>query len=290
MLDLNPAVQLEEPEVAAVEHELRRAGASVADRARERDRRVAHLRAERGVERGRGRLLEHLLVAALHGALALAERDDVAVLVGEELDLDVARTLDVALCEDRAVTERRLGLAARRRTRLLELARAPDDAHPAAASARGGLEDQREAELGRIARLDDGDPGLLRDLLRAELVARRLERLRRRPDPDEPGRLDRACELRVLGEKAVAGMDRVGARQPSRADVLLRVEVRGDIDRLVGAPSVERASVVRSGHRDRLDIELAAGAEHAQRDLAAVRHEELPDRHRARSLRAGLPA
>src|SRR5437762_10317734 len=60
MLDLDAAVQLEEPEVAAVEHELGRAGAAVADRAGERGRGLAHPRPELVVERGRGRLLEHL--------------------------------------------------------------------------------------------------------------------------------------------------------------------------------------------------------------------------------------
>src|SRR3954471_17231056 len=97
MLDLDPRVQLEEPEVAAVEDELGRAGALVADRAREGDRGVAHPRPQLGVERRRRRLFEHLLVAALDRAVALAERGDVAVLVGEELDLDVARPLEIAL-------------------------------------------------------------------------------------------------------------------------------------------------------------------------------------------------
>ena len=44
MLDLDPPVQLEEPEVAAGEHELGRARAAVADRVRERDGRLADLR------------------------------------------------------------------------------------------------------------------------------------------------------------------------------------------------------------------------------------------------------
>ena len=121
MLDLDPRVELEEEEVAAVEDELRGAGALVADRARERDGGVAHPLAQLGVERGGGRLLEHLLVAALDRAVALAERDDVAVRVGEDLDLDVARALEVALAEDRVVAERRARLAPRSVERVREL-------------------------------------------------------------------------------------------------------------------------------------------------------------------------
>src|SRR5581483_12061335 len=97
MLDLDPRVELEEPEVPAVEDELRGAGALVADRAGEGDRGVAHPRPQLRVERGRRRLLQHLLVAPLDRAVALAERGDVAVPVGEDLDLDVPRPLEVAL-------------------------------------------------------------------------------------------------------------------------------------------------------------------------------------------------
>ena len=52
MFDLDPAVQLEEVEVAAVEHELNGAGAPVSERAPERDRGVAHARAQVAVEGG----------------------------------------------------------------------------------------------------------------------------------------------------------------------------------------------------------------------------------------------
>ena len=91
--------------------------------------------------------------------------------VAEQLDLDVARPLDVALDEDGAVAERGLGLAARRGARVVELVGAADDAHAAPAAARRRLHEQRKAELVRLAGLDDGDAGLARDLLRAELVA-----------------------------------------------------------------------------------------------------------------------
>ena len=121
MLDLDAAVQLEEVEVAAVQHELDGAGAPVADRAAEGDRGLAHPRPQLAVEGGGGRLLEHLLVAALDRALALAEGDDLAVRVREQLDLDVARSLDEALVVDGVVAECRLRLASGRVRRLLEL-------------------------------------------------------------------------------------------------------------------------------------------------------------------------
>ena len=105
VLDLNPGIQLEEEEVAALEHELGRARADVADRAREALGGVAEARAQLCVDRGRRRLLEHLLVPPLDRAFPLAQRDDVAVPVGKQLDLDVARTFEIALEVDAVVPE-----------------------------------------------------------------------------------------------------------------------------------------------------------------------------------------
>ena len=93
MLDLQPRVHLHEVEAlaAGLDDELDRAGADIADRARRRDRRLAHAPARSPVEARRRRLLDHLLVAALDRAVALEQVHDVAVRVGEDLDLDVAR-------------------------------------------------------------------------------------------------------------------------------------------------------------------------------------------------------
>ena len=52
---------------------------------------------------------------------------------------------------------------------------------------------------------------------------------------------------------------------------------------------MQRAAVVGRGDRDRRDPELAAGAEDPHGDLAAVRHQELPDRHRCGSYWAAIP-
>ena len=74
---------------------------------------AAHLAAHLLGQRRRRRLLDQLLVPALDRALALAEVDDVAVVIAEDLELDVARRLDVLLDVDVADAERRLGLALR---------------------------------------------------------------------------------------------------------------------------------------------------------------------------------
>ena len=95
VLDLDPRVHLHEVEVEVlVDQELDRPGVHVVAGLREPDRGVAHPAPEVGRHDRRRRLLDELLVAALHRAVALAEVHDVAVRVGEDLDLDVARPLD----------------------------------------------------------------------------------------------------------------------------------------------------------------------------------------------------
>src|SRR5262249_24862910 len=106
VLDLQPGVYLhEEPVVGAVagDDELHGAGAPVAAGSSGLAGRGADHRALRRGEQRRGRLLDDLLVPALQRAFAFAEVDDLAVAVGEHLDLDVAWRGDQALDEQRVV-------------------------------------------------------------------------------------------------------------------------------------------------------------------------------------------
>ena len=115
VLHLEARVHLEEEEVPArVGDELARPRAHVADVLHDAQRRLeerpparlARLAREEG--RRRRRLLDDLLVAPLHAALALAERVGAAVRVAEHLHLDVPRLVDVALEVDARVGEGRL--------------------------------------------------------------------------------------------------------------------------------------------------------------------------------------
>src|SRR6185437_15494014 len=122
------------------------------------------------------------------------------------------------------------------------------------------------------------------DSLRRELVAARAQCRRRRPDPGQSRRLDGLCEVAVLGEEAVAWMDRVGARLLRGPDVLLRVEVARDLDGFAGLARVQRALVVGRDDGDGRDPLGVAGAEDPDGDLAAVGYEELSDLHAAGRL------
>ena len=127
----------------------------------------------------RRRQLDDLLVAPLHAAVPLVEMDHVAVRVGQDLHLDVAR-IDHRLLEvDRRIPERRLGFPAGRLDRFGQRGGIGDPAHPATAAAGDRLDEQREL-ASRPAR-------------RHQLVDRR--RRRRRRQHRQPGfarRRDRA--------------------------------------------------------------------------------------------------
>ena len=95
-----------------VEQEFDRAGVAVADRPAQPRGRVADAApaARRQVDARRD--LDHLLVPALHRAVALPQVHEVAVRVAEDLHFDVLGRGDVALEEDFGPAERRRRLRA----------------------------------------------------------------------------------------------------------------------------------------------------------------------------------
>jgi hypothetical protein len=99
-------------------------------------------------------------------------------------------------------------------------------------------------------------------------------------------RFDDLGEARILGEKAVAGVDGVGMADLGRRDDRRDVEIgfrrrrRADADRLIGEADVHRVGVGGRMDRDGADAHFVAGAVDAKRDLAAIGDEDLPDGHR----------
>jgi hypothetical protein len=110
MLDLDPRVHLDEEELVVLEQELERARAAIADLAACVGAALTDPRERPHGEARRGRLLDDLLVAALHRAVALEQVDGVLVLVREHLDLDVPRIAEELLHVDLRIAEGRLRL------------------------------------------------------------------------------------------------------------------------------------------------------------------------------------
>ena len=131
-------------------------------------------------------------MAALNGALALKKRSHVAVFVGQNLELDVARVLDELLHVQLAVAEGVGRLAEGRVEEIGQILRGAHDSHSAPAAAGLGLENDRVAHLlGPLQRLfrssdnavgagQDGHIGLFHGLARLFLFAHQAGDLRRR--------------------------------------------------------------------------------------------------------------
>ncbi len=240
MLDLDARVHLDE-DVAPVltDQELDGAGVLVADGAGEREAMRAQLLADGRIEVLCGRHLDDLLVAALDRTVAFEEVDGRAESVSEDLHLDVAWTVDRLLQEDGRVAEGRGGFAHRGGGLLVQLRRVVDTTEAASATAGGSLHEEREADCFRIAHehVDIGptragskrrDTGGLGDLEGADLVAGQSQHRRRWSDEGDPRALTGFGEVGVLREKAVAGVDRVGAGVPRDVDDRLDVQVGAD--------------------------------------------------------------
>jgi hypothetical protein len=106
VLHLDARVHLDEVELPVFVHqELDGAGVLVADVGEAAAESLADLLAHLRRDLQAGRFFNQLLVAALDGALALKERGHVAVLVGQDLELDVARLLDELFHVELAVAE-----------------------------------------------------------------------------------------------------------------------------------------------------------------------------------------
>src|SRR5690606_2065435 len=107
---------------------------------------LADLLPELRCHRGARRLLDDLPVASLERALALPDRPDRAVLVGEHLELAVLRALAEFFHVDVGVLAAGLGIPRRLREARRDLRLRPHDAHAAAAPAARRLHDDGEAD------------------------------------------------------------------------------------------------------------------------------------------------
>ena len=310
MLHLDAGVHLHEVEggVLRIEQELDGARVVVAGPLGAGHRHLAHLLAHLRRHRRAGALLDELLVAPLDGAVALPQVHHVAVLVADELDLDVAGLGEVTLQVHAAVAEAGQGLGRGHGIELLQLVLVQGHAHAATAAAGGGLDDDRVAHGARgadglvqgldqaVGAGDGGDAGLLHGGLGRGLVAHGADGVRRGPDEGDAVLLAHLGELGVLREEAVARMDAVGVGQLGGRQDLLHVQVaqlgagRTDADVLVGEVDVQGMGVGGGMHRHGLDAHLLAGADDPERYFAAVGDEDLLEHQPCIQLRSEVPS
>ena len=172
--------------------------------------------------------LDHLLVAALHRAVALPEVHEVALDVAQDLHLDVLGPRDVALEKDVGPAKRRRRFTARFSDLARQVLGPFDSADSAAAAAEARLDHQRVADPLRCRRdvvmLAEGLFGAwnrrhadgMREPPGGRLVAEGFELLDSRADEGDAGGFAGTRQADVLGEEPVARVDRIGAAALAR--------------------------------------------------------------------------
>ena len=307
MFDLDAGVHLDEEEFPRIHihQEFDGAGAFIADMGADAAAQIADLGALFRRQVGGGRAFHHLLVAALHGAVPLEQVIDVAVLVAQDLHLDMAGAQDHLFQIALAIAKGGLGLAPAFADLVGQLLGAVDRAHAAPAAAPAGLQHQRIADFGGLTahlvhviaqHLGGGDhrhAGLDGHAPRRSLVAQRPHGGRRRADEGDARRFAGIDEIGVLGQQAIARVDGIGARQFRHADDFGDAQVSphgrhplADPVGLVGLEAVQ-AQLVFFGEDGHGFLAHLIGSPHdADGDLAPIGDEDLLEVGHGRTLRA----
>ncbi|MCY1275166.1 hypothetical protein D9M70_238010 [compost metagenome] len=175
------------------------------------------------------------------------------------------------------------------------------DAHAATTAATGGLDDHRVADLAgdrqggflvfrqrAVGARNGRDAGALHGVLGGHLVAHQADHIGGRADEGEARALDLLGEVGVLGQEAVTRVNAIGTGDFSGGDDRRDVQVglagrgRADAHRFVGQRQMHQLAIGGGVNGHRLDPELLARAQDAQRDFATVgdqhffQHRELP--------------
>ena len=303
VFDLQAGVHLQEVEAGFIGDELHGAGTDIADGLGGIDGGGAHRGAAGYIHAGGGRFFDHLLVAALGGAVAFEQVHGVAVPVGEDLDLDVAGAGDVALHQHG-------GIAEGGRTFLLgggegggEVIETFDDAHAAPAAAGDGLDDDWEADflggrgeeggvlVGAVIAGQQRHARAFHQRLGRALRSHGAHGRGRGADEDYARRVAGFDEFGVFRQEAVAGMDGIRAGALGGIDDAGNVEVAfarrcgADGDGAVRGGDMHGSRIRFGVNGNRFDTHATRGAGDAAGDFAAIGDEEGTDHPRGEYVR-----
>jgi hypothetical protein len=218
--------------------------------------------------------------------------DAVALRVGEHLDFDVARLLQIAFDQHAVVAEAGGGLALAGGQGVEERARRFDHAHALAAAAGAGLdqhgvadgvglglEELRVLVVAVVAR-HQRHAGLFHQRLGGGLAAHGGDGGGRRADKGDAGFFGGFGKGFVLGEEAVAGVDGARAGIARGLQDGVGAQVAGarlgaaDVHGLVAGGDVAGVGVGVGIHRDGADAHAAGGGGHAAGDFTAVGNQQ----------------
>ena len=297
MLHLQPRVHFHEEKIhgtvrALLHDELHRAGPHIIHGLRRSHGRLAHLLAQRGCHARRGRFFQHLLMAALHRAVALKQIHVIAQGVAKHLNLDVARALHVFFDQHRVIAKAVDGLAPAGGQRRCKVRRVGHHPHALAAAAGTGLDQHRVTDgvglalqqsrvlVGAVVAGHQRHPGQPHQALGLGFQPHGQNGGRRRPNEHQAGIKTGARKFFVFTQETIAGVD--GLRPGSlgcRNDVLpAQVAVFGraapDIDGLVTHADVFGVGIGIGIDRHCFDGHTTRGGRYAAGDLPPIGYED----------------
>ena len=239
MFDLNTRIDLDEIELIGIgiHQEFDRAGMGVIDRLAQFDGRRADGLTLTLAQIRRRRPFNHFLIASLNRTIALEQMQQVAMLITQQLHLDVARIAHQLFDIDLVIAKRTGRFAPGDLDLRAQIVGRFDDAHAAPTAAPTGLEHDRVTHgsgrgvgLVHVMRKRLGGRhyrhiGSNRRMTSRHLVAQRCHHLCARANEGNAGGFTGGGEIRVFGQKAVAGMNRVSACGPRDPDHIVDIEI-----------------------------------------------------------------
>ena len=274
--------------------ELHRAGGLIVHGTPQAEGGIDQAGARRVRKSGRRCFLDHLLIAALGGAIALAQRHYFSCAIAEDLHLDVACILHEFFQVETGSAETRVAQALDGFESGAQFPLVAAEPHPNTAATRCALEHHRIADGARLHRSlvyrgkefragQQGHAALRGDGTRGVLQTEIAQVRGRGSDEYDAASRAGLGECGALAEKAIAGVDglRAGAHsgieQRFHGEIALRRRGRTDLDRFIRRAHMERVAIGRGIDSHRGHGHTPQGAYDAAGDGAAVRDEYLAE-------------
>jgi hypothetical protein len=289
MLDLKARVDFQEIGFRALDvvNEFNGSGGFVGDGAPEGERGLAHRSARRVGKMGGRRFFHDFLIASLQRAIAVAKRDDAAASVAENLHLDVASLFDEMLDIGACVAEAGARQTSDACKTILQLARISAQTHADAAAPGRTFQHHRIADaiglherlLAIVQETAAGQKRHVRgvcDRPRFVFEAEGANMLGSRPDEGDALRRQSFRKTDVFGEKAIAGMNRLGAGFTAGGDDLVDVQIGvakravAQANQPVSLTHRRREAVAVGGDGDGFHPQSLERAHYARSDFAAI--------------------
>jgi len=289
MLDLDPGVHFHEIEILRLFIDEVFDGASIliVDRLDQSYGSIAHALAEFRSEKWRWAFLDDFLVAALHGAIALAKVDEVAVRIRDDLELDVMRVEHEFFQIAFAISEAGdclIGCCAEERNKFAFI---KARTHATTTATSSGLDHDWKTDALRFFErglgIDhDFCPGSDGHAIRnrggagSGLVSHHRNHGGGWTDKGDAGSLTDFREAGIFRKETIAGMDGIGVSDLGGGDDAIRLEIRflararADADRVVGELDMHRIDIGFRVNGNGFDFEFAAGADDAEGDFTPV--------------------